>query len=226
MSVALLATDMHRLTFGLAVCLFALAGCSPGTLGSATGTGGTTGVGGTSGTGGAIGTAGAGGRSSGTTTLRLTLPPMRSFCDENPSCTTTQHLWILDSSGQALTLSPVGCQLDCGSCAAPPCPELPLIACPAGNFGVAVNSYDFTWDGSYVENGGCDPSGASVALACVYALFASPGTYVARFCATPGTLGTPDGGAQTCTTTGPQECVEVAFSFPTAQPVVITLPTD
>ncbi len=54
----------------------------------------------------------------------------------------------------------------------------------------------------------------------------SRGTYVARFCATPGTLGTSDGGPPVCTPTGPQECVEVPFAFPSSQPVVITLPTD
>jgi hypothetical protein len=216
-------------------CSFAaslvLAGCSAGTLGSPTGTGGSTGSGGTTGSGGITqtgGTTGTGGSSPGTTTLRLTLPPTQSFCDENPSCTTTQHLWILDSTGQALTLGSAGCMLQCGSCTYPPCAELPLIACPAGNFGVAVTDSDFTWDGSYVQNGSCSPNGpgAGAALTCVQGTFASPGMYIARFCATPGTLNTPDGGTQICTATGPQECVEVGFPFPATQPVVITLPTD
>jgi hypothetical protein len=103
-----------------------------------------------------------------------------------------------------------------------------VIACPAGNFGEAVGSYDSTWDGSYVENGGCGPTGpaAGPSLACVSREFASPGMYVARFCATPGTLSAPDGGFQTCAATGPQECVEVGFAFPATQPVVIALPTD
>jgi hypothetical protein len=52
------------------------------------------------------------------------------------------------------------------------------------------------------------------------------GTYVARFCATPGTLGTSDGGAQSCAVTGAQECVEVQFDFPSSQPVLVALPSD
>lgn len=219
---------MPRLAWTLGLGLLSLAACSPGTLGPPTGTGGIVESGGTTGSGGISGTGGVGGRSPGTTTLRLTLPPTQSFCDENASCSATQHLWILSASGTAFTLGTIGCQVDCSSCTAPPCLEAPIVACPAGTFGVAVNSYDFTWDGSYVESGGCEPNGASpaVALACVYGKFAPPGMYVARFCATPGTLGTPDGGVQTCTATGPQECVEVGFPFPATEPVVITIPTD
>ena len=70
---------------------------------------------------------------------------------------------------------------------------MPVIACPAGNYGVAVTDYDVTWDGSYVESGACEPSGASPPLM-PDAKVAPAGTYVARFCATPGTLSTPDGG--------------------------------
>jgi hypothetical protein len=223
---------MHRLARLLRLGLLSLAACSPGTLGSPTGAGGTTaaggatGSGGTTGSGGAFGTGGAAGRSPGTTTLRLTLPPRQSFCDENPSCTTTQHLWILDASGVAFRLGTIGCQVDCSSCTAPPCLETPVIACPAGNFGVAVSSYDFIWDGSYVENASCAPSTGALAINCADGKFAPPSMYIARFCATPGTLGTPDGGTQTCTATGAQECVEVGFPFPSTDPVVITLPTD
>jgi hypothetical protein len=225
---------MRRLacTFGLG--LLSLAACSSEMLGSPTGMGGTTASGGTTGSGGTTasggisGTGGGGGRSPGMTTLRLTLPPTQSFCDENASCTTTQHLWILDPAGQPFTLGTVGCQVDCSSCSGPPCLETPVIACPAGNFGVPVSSSDFVWDGSYVENGGCEPNGPSpgAAIACVSGKFAPPGMYIARFCATPGTLGTTDGGLQTCTTTGAQECVEVGFGFPATEPVLITLPTD
>ena len=236
----LFAAPMRPVACGLAVALLSLAGCSPGTLGPPTGMGGTTGSGGTPGwggttgrggtpgSGGIVGTGGAGASSPGTTTLRLTLPPTQSFCDENPSCTTTQHLWILNPSGEALTLGGALCQVDCASCTPTPCIELSAGACPAGNFGVAVSSYDYTWDGTYIESGGCDPNGASpgAAVACVSPQFASPGMYVARFCATPGTLSTPDGGFPTCTTTGAQECVEVGFAFPAPEPVVITLPTD
>ncbi len=133
----------------------------------------------------------------------------------------------MTASGQALSLGSVGCSISCSSCTGNLCPEVPVIACPVGNYGVAVTDYDVTWDGSYVESGACEPSGASAAISCLDAKVAPAGTYVARFCATPGILSTPDGGGfQSCTTTGPQECVEVRFELPSAQPVVITLPTD
>jgi hypothetical protein len=223
---------MRLLAFGSALALLSLAGCSPGTLGGtggtggATGTGGTGGTTGTGGTGGTTGTGGATGGSPGTVTLRINVPPTQTFCDENPSCSSTQHLWVMTASGQALTLGSVGCNISCSACAGLPCPELPIVACPAGNYGVAVTDYDFTWDGSYLESSACEPSGASIALSCLDAKVAPAGTYVARFCATPGVLNTTDGGVPSCTPTGPQECVEVRFDLPSSQPVVITLPTD
>jgi hypothetical protein len=207
-----------------------LAGCSPGTLGGAgatSGTGGIPGTGGVAGTGGTTGTGGMGSTSPGTTTLAISLPPTQSFCDENPSsCSSTQHLWIMTAPGHALTLGSVGCQLDCGSCTYPPCPEVPVIACPTGNFGVAIGSYAFVWDGSYVENGSCAPSTGGLAVSCVNPTYAPPGVYIAHFCATPGTLGTPDGGSPTCTATGPQECVDVDFPFPSPELALVALPAD
>jgi hypothetical protein len=132
----------------------------------------------------------------------------------------------MTASGEPLTLGSVGCGLDCATCAAIPCPETPVIACPAGNWGTGVTDYSLTWDGSYTVSGSCEPSGASVAISCTGSRFAPAGDYVARFCATPGTLGTTDGGATVCTATGQQECVEVPFVFPSSRPVIITLPTD
>jgi hypothetical protein len=136
----------------------------------------------------------------------------------------------LTASGQELAQGAVGCTPSCATCAPVACPAIPIIACPAGNFGVSVTDYDFTWNGSYTETGACEPANASlgaVAVSCADTQVAPAGSYVARFCATPGTLTAPDGGgAQVCTTTGPQECVETRFDFPSAQPVVITLPTD
>jgi hypothetical protein len=101
-----------------------------------------------------------------------------------------------------------------------------VIACPAGKYGVSVDSTTTTWDGSYTEQDSCAPSVGALAVSCTASKFATPGTYVARFCATPGTLAPTDGGAPYCTTTGYEECVEVPFSFPASQPVTITLPVD
>jgi hypothetical protein len=178
---------------------------------------------------GSLGTGGAGGAgppSPGTVTLQVTLPPGQTFCDENPSCTSTQHLWLTTASGEPLTLGGFGCGVNCETCAAIPCPETATIACLAGNWGVAVTNSGVTWDGSYTESGTCEPRGASAAIACTSSRFAPAGKYVARFCATPGTLSTSDGGAAVCTATGPQECLEMPFAFPSSLPVVITLPRD
>jgi hypothetical protein len=137
-----------------------------------------------------------------------------------------QHLWVSTGSGQSLSLGSVGCATSCSTCVPTPCPEIPVIACPAGSYGSAVTSSSFTWDGSYVESGSCVNTPASVAIACEASQFAAPGIYVARFCATPGTLSQADGGGPLCTPAGTQACVDVSFAFPSSQPVVISLPTD
>jgi hypothetical protein len=222
---------MRRIPHLLALSLFSVAGCLGGSLGGGTGgthgTGGAPGTGGVPATGGAFGTGGAGGSGSpGTTTLQIVLPPGRTYCDENASCSSTEHLTIVTTSGQPLSLYGFGCGIDCSTCAPVPCPEIPVIACPAGKVGVSVDSYNFTWDGSYTEQDACEPSGSSAAVSCYASKFAVPGTYVARFCATPGTLSPTDGGPPYCTATGYEECVEVAFAFPASQPVTITLPVD
>jgi hypothetical protein len=201
-----------RFSAGVVVgSVLVLAGCPAGTLGS----------------GRVDGSSGAGGSGStfpGTVTLQVGLPPGQTFCDENPACTSTQHLWVSTGSGDPLSLESVGCATSCSACAPTPCPEIPVIACPAGSSGNAVISSTFTWDGSYVESGSCKTTSA-VTIACMASKFAAPGIYVARFCATPGTLSEPDGGGQLCTPTGTQACVEVPFAFPSSQPVVISLPT-
>jgi hypothetical protein len=199
--------DRMRLSVWIVVSLvLALGGCSGGSLGSG-------------------GTGGSRSTSPGTVTLQLALPPGQTFCDENPSCSSTQHLWVSTSAGAPLSLGSVGCSTSCSTCVQTPCPELPVIACPAGNYGSAVTDSTFTWDGSYVENGSCENSSAA-AIACVASRFAAPGNYLARFCATPGTLSRPDGGVQPlCTPTGAQICVDTSFALPSSQPVMIVLPT-
>jgi hypothetical protein len=194
--------------------MLVLAGCS-GTLGSGH-LDGSTGAGGA---GGSIST------SAGTVTLQVVLRPGQTFCDENASCTSTQHLWVSTGSGDPLSLGSVGCETSCSTCVPTPCPEIPVSVCPAGSYGNAVTASSFTWDGSYVESGSCKNTSA-VAIACEASKLAAPGIYLARFCATPGTLSEPDGGGQLCTPTGTQTCVEVSFVFPSSQPVAISLPTD
>ena len=188
------------------------------------GTGGRTGsgTGGTSGTGGAGGSAG----SPGTVTLQVLFGSAQTFCDENAACSSTQHLSLMTAAGQPLTLSPTGCVTSCATCGPVACPEYATIACPAGNWGTAVTGSTFAWDGTYFESGACEPNGASVAIACLDTKVAPAGTYIAQFCATPGTLSTTDGGGQLCTATGAEECAAVEFSFPSPQPVVIAFPAS
>jgi hypothetical protein len=161
-------------------------------------------------------------------TFDMVLPSGTSFCDENPACGSTQHLWLMDTTGAALSLGPAYCQTDCSTCQQHACPEYAAILCPAAS-GVAVTDSTFTWDGSYVENGSCvgasAPSGAApTPVACVSSTYAVPGSYFARFCATPGTLEPGDGGPAVCTPTGAQQCTQVSFAYPSSGPVVIALP--
>ena len=62
-------------------------------------------------------------------------------------------------------------------------------------------------------------------MACYQPGFAPAGHYVARMCATPGTITTADGGFPSkCTATGAVECVDVPFDFPGSSPIIGTLP--
>jgi len=216
---------MRSLAPGLifSILLFLFTGCSTSPLVSG-GTGGRTG----SGTGGTTGTGGAGGAagSPGTVTLQVMFTSGQTFCDENAACSSTQHLSLMTAAGGPLTLSPTGCITSCATCGPVACPEYATIACPAGNWGTAVTGSTFAWDGTYFESGACEPNGASVAIPCVDTKVAPAGTYIAQFCATPGTLSATDGGGALCTATGAEECAAVEFSFPSPQPVVIAFPAN
>ncbi len=68
------------------------------------------------------------------------------------------------------------------------------------------------WDGSYNTTSTCGPG-----TTCVQSVFAKPGTYTAKMCATPGDLTGPDGGfQQQCVNTGPPKCGSVQFDFPSS----------
>jgi hypothetical protein len=83
---------------------------------------------------------------------------------------------------------------------------------------VALTTIETSWDGSYVESSTCGN-----AVACTMPRFVRPGRYVAHMCATPGTL-SMDGPAPTCTSTGPEECVDMPFDLPGPGLVETTLP--
>ena len=95
-----------------------------------------------------------------------------------------------------------------------PCPGIACIT-----QGVPVTTKDYPWDGSAFATSTC---GAK--MACYQPGFVPAGHYVARMCATPGTLSSDGGFPQTCTPTGPIECVDVPFDFPSAPLVLGQLP--
>lgn len=143
--------------------------------------------------------------SPGTVTLRLQLPSGQSFCDVIEGCAGPPQVFIGTAPGNWLT--PNGgpfCAVECSNqCAPTPCPAIG--ACVAVAFGVPVTNVEMTWDGSYVNWSTCGSG-----TACFNRRFVPPGRYVARLCATPGTLID----ASTCTQTAPEECVEATFDLP------------
>jgi hypothetical protein len=199
----------HALLTGL---LVAAVGCGSVSPANQDGGGGAGGSGGS----GVAGMGGAAGRSPGSVTLRLVIPPSHSFCDQTTGCGGTSHISILNGAGHELGLSTPWCSTICSStCRPSPCPG---IACfPQGE---AVKTSEFPWDGSSYGTSTCGNK-----MACYVPEVAPAGHYVARMCATPGNLTTADGGfPSTCTATGPVECVDVPFDFPGPSPIVGTLP--
>jgi hypothetical protein len=154
--------------------------------------------------------------SAGSVTFHLVVPSTLSFCDEF-TCATglPQHLRISASGGQPLALQAGNCTTSCSS--ANVCMnQCPAVACVVSQ-GFAVTTADQPWDGRYQGPSAC---GAS----CLVPTYAPPGTYVAQFCATPGTLTMPDGGQPVCTATGAEVCGPmVPFTFPSSTPVELTL---
>jgi len=156
------------------------------------------------------------GVSPGMVTFRLQLPAARSYCDLQNGCAgPPQHVSIATSTGNWLPLSVGFCAIDCsGSCVVHPCDLL----CPIGT-AVAVTQVEKTWDGSYFAQSTC-----GAATPCTETRYVAPGHYRARLCATPGAVTTAQAGNQTCTSTGPEECVETMFDIPGPSPIEISLP--
>jgi hypothetical protein len=151
-----------------------------------------------------------GGSSPGTVTLRLVLPSTQSFCDE-VICGPPPHIAILTTTGQLVPTTMPFCSTPCSTdCKPVSCGGLG--AC--GARGLAFSGAELTWDGSTYPTSTC-----GAGTACYTPQFVAPGRYVARMCATPGTVVTPDGGEAACTTTGVTQCVDVAFDLPGPSPV-------
>jgi hypothetical protein len=150
-------------------------------------------------------------------TFRLLLPSTRSFCDQLETCQfSASHISFSTTTGQSLQIGTQWCATICSAqCTPSPCPGIP---CAIGG-GVAVTTVEQTWDGSYYESSTCGQG-----MACVIPRHVPPGHYVARVCATPGTLAESDGGPPSCMATGPQECVDVPFDLPGPSPIEVSLP--
>ncbi|MES1166074.1 MAG: hypothetical protein ABUR63_09965 [Verrucomicrobiota bacterium] len=204
------------LSGGLAL---ASAACDASRLDDSSGSGGA--AGGHNGTGGS-GRGGAGGTagSPGSVTFVLATPPGESFCDQLSCGSVTTHLSITGPDGQVLNQSTGRCgTTDCTTCEQLACPTIAIL-CPAPE-GVVYTGGTTTWDGAYQATSTCGMGHTT----CSQPRFAAPGRYVAQFCATPGDVTQPDGGFfPTCAATGPVQCTNVAFDFPSATPVQLTLP--
>jgi hypothetical protein len=165
------------------------------------------------------GQGGGAGGSPGTVTFHLTVADGGAFCDQY-TCTSgiPDHLSILTAAGVSLSQAP-------GNCSTTPCSSCQTLYCPATSAvcvapeGIAYTGEDRTWDGSYGTTSTCGASHTS----CSETRFVVPGRYVAELCATPGTIAPADGGPGNCNATGPAECTQTTFDFPSASVVNLTL---
>jgi hypothetical protein len=182
----------------------ALGACGTSSLTGSTGTGGGSGLGG----------------SPGNVTFVLATPPSIPFCDQHTCSGGGEHLSILMTDGTALNWPAGGivCGMDCSTCRELACPEVAIV-CPAPE-GVVYTGESTSWDGSFIATSSC----GSAHVACSESRYATPGHYVARFCATPGSVSQPDAGLPVCSATGPAVCTETTFDFPGAGTVQLTLP--
>ncbi|MCA9599995.1 MAG: hypothetical protein KC776_42110 [Myxococcales bacterium] len=210
---------MRWSTMGLwvgALTLAAMVGCGGSDL-SSSGSGGAAGqgTGGGSGSGATGGSGAAGGTSPGVAKLVFQTNAAKSYCRTTDGCSTATSIVIKDATGAVLSRSPGWCYTPCDTCEPQPCPGAACL-----EQGEPVTGESVTWDGSYYPSNTCG-SGSQ----CVDHLYAAPGKYTAVMCATPGAL-TQDhtAGVQVCTPSGPEECVEVPFDFPSADTFTGTLP--
>jgi hypothetical protein len=186
-------------------------GCSSGS-GDGAMTDGGAGSGGLGGSGGSSGSGGSGGVSPGSVTLVLEIAAGKSYC-QSAGCGPMSSIAIKDASGAFVSRSPGDCYTDCDGCEMLPCPGA---ACQLQ--GYAVTGETVTWDGTRWLGSTCNGT-----TQCVGRSYAPPGQYTAVMCATPGTLAPDQNQVDQCTASGPEECVEVPFEFPSSQSYTGTL---
>lgn len=160
--------------------------------------------------------------SAGTVTIQLTVEPER-YCNPGPYCDGARGHISIVRIDDGTTLRPANAPFcgytPCETCEAPACIGAGCLPTPR-----EVNDEQVSWDGSYQEEGSCGDANA----ACHNLRYVPPGRYLARMCATPGSIVTAPadetGIETTCEPSGPDECVEVEFDYPSADPVEGRLP--
>lgn len=177
------------------------------------------GNGGTAGSSGSAGTAGTGGGTSiGTVTLVLEITGTASYCDYiDAGCGVpagATHITVLDSARNPVSTGSPLCFVDCATCQMLPCPGGGGPGAPGGPgspcaFSTPFGGATVPWDGGYIAQSTC---GASVA--CQERRYATPGSYIAVMCATPGHMESTDAGQDVCVQTGGVQCVDVPFDYP------------
>jgi len=163
-------------------------------------------------------------QSPGQATLEFLVDPARPFCDQTSSCEPGPvHIMLLTADGQPIgALPPATC-----SATPPPCeqvcrgPQNSCITSICASGAVAFAGQVMNWDGAYQEQVACGTT------TCVRSRFVPAGHYLARMCASPGTLSPSDGiQPASCTPAGSTECVTVPFDIPAPDVVVGQLPAN
>ncbi len=131
------------------------------------------------------------------------------------SCSNT-FVSVLAADRTALTTAN-DCQPQCGVCEQTGCPA----NCPQPNL-VPAGGLRSQWSGKLFDSLQCQSPSEGRAIACLEPRCAPAGKYVAKFCAFRG----GDAGLSVCSeysSSVPQTCTEVEFTYPTTAPVTAKL---
>jgi len=167
--------------------------------------GATFGGGGSAGTGGSLASGGGNSTSPGKVSIEISVQGPETYCTES-QCGEAPPLVFRDARGNPLKLSLSCSEVGCDTCAPSACPGY---ACQP--MGLGVSGATLEWDGSIYA-----PATCGGGKSCIAPTFAAAGRYTVTYCATPGTLASPDGGVPHCTSTGSSRCVSIDFDFPAA----------
>jgi len=136
--------------------------------------------------------------------IEFTVAPSHSYCAAT-NCD-VPSIAIADTSGHALAQTSSCTDVSCVTCESSACPGYACIT----QF-IDITGGTLNWDGSYITGSSCGS-----AVSCVETVYAKPGKYVASMCASPGHASAPDAGPQHCVSTGPADCAQVTFDFPSS----------